>query len=62
MGLMVNQRKTKYMVVSSSQATRERFGLQIAVGDCNFEEVRLFSYLGSLISITNNVEEEDLFY
>lgn len=44
--------------MSSSWARRARFVPQIAVGDCNFEVVRLFIYLGSSISNNNNVEGE----
>src|SRR6201990_2432916 len=55
-GLEVNERKTKYMVTSSSRYRSPNQMLE--VGGKHFEEVNSFVYLGSLVNSENNIGEE----
>jgi hypothetical protein len=52
-GLSVNQRKTKYMIVSASEVRRGPQNL--LVGEKNFESVPSFTYLGALINSRNHM-------
>ena len=55
-GLEVNERKTKYMVTSSSRYRSPN--QMLVVGGKHFEEVNSFVYLGSLVNSENNIGEE----
>jgi sorting nexin-29 len=57
-GLRVNESKTKCMVVSASEARRNRMGQNRTIGEYNFEVVKEFSYLGSKVNCINNVDGE----
>jgi hypothetical protein len=48
MGLMVNEKKTKYMIVSATQKGRQT--QKWKVGDKVFERVSSFKYLGTVIN------------
>jgi sorting nexin-29 len=54
-GLQVNESKTKCMVVSTSEARRNRTGQNLTIGEYNFEVVKEFSYLGSKVNCINNI-------
>jgi hypothetical protein len=48
MGLRINEEKTKYMKMSSTQAN-------LIIGDFNFEGVESFTYLASVIDNGNKM-------
>ena len=51
-GLSVNKKKTRYMIVSTSEVRRRPQNL--LVGEKNFEGVPSFTYLGALINNRND--------
>jgi hypothetical protein len=53
MGLRINEDKTKYMKMSTTQAIRCRQNLRIS--DFNFEGVDSFIYLGSVVNNENKM-------
>jgi hypothetical protein len=53
MGLRINEEKTKYMKMSSTQA--RRYLQNRIIGDSNFEGVDSFTYLGSVIDNGNKM-------
>jgi hypothetical protein len=53
MGLRINEEKTKYMKMSSTQA--RRYLQNLIIGDFNFEGVESFTYLGSVIDNGNKM-------
>ncbi len=55
-GLIFNENKTKYLVVDRSQGSR--IGQNITMNDYNFEVVQSFKYLGSVINVANDMDEE----
>src|ERR1700743_3242900 len=55
-GLIVNESKTKYLVIDRSQGSR--IGKNITMNDYNFEVVQSFKYLGSVINVANDMDEE----
>ena len=55
-GLIVNESKTKYLVIDRSQGSR--IGQNITMNDYNFEVVQSFKYLGSVINVANDMDEE----
>ena len=55
-GLLVNEHKTKYMTLDRKQGTR--VGQNITMDNYNFEVVQSFKYLGSILNVTNDIEEE----
>jgi sorting nexin-29 len=55
MGLMVNEKKTKYMIVSVTQKGRQTQNWK--VGDKVFETVSSFKYLGSVINEEGRISE-----
>jgi hypothetical protein len=46
------------MVVSTSEAPRNRIGQTLTIGEYNFDEVKEFSYLGSKVNCVNNIDGE----
>jgi hypothetical protein len=46
------------MVVSISEARRNRIGQNLTIGEYNFEVVKEFSYLGSKVNCINNINGE----
>lgn len=58
MVLKVNEGKTKFMAISSSQSQRNRVGQNFSVDDYNFEVVHDFTYLGSRVNDKNEMSEE----
>ena len=53
-GLIVNENKTKYM-----KCTRKESQLhKITVGNIQIDQVRSFSYLGTIVNGNNTLEEE----
>jgi hypothetical protein len=55
-GLEVNPEKTKYMLMSCSQKTGQKYSIKIA--DRSFEDVAKFKYLGTTITDQNHMHEE----
>jgi len=55
MGLIVNEKKTKYMIVSAAQKGRQTQNCK--VGDKVFERVPSFKYLGSVINKEGRISE-----
>jgi hypothetical protein len=53
MGLRINEEKTKYMKMSSTQA--RRYLQNRIIGDFNFEGVESLTYLGSVIDNGNKM-------
>lgn len=56
MGLVVNQEKTKYMLVTKNAVPIAQQG--IPFGNYTFEHVSQFTYLGSMVSTTNTNTSE----
>jgi sorting nexin-29 len=56
--LQVNESKTKCMVVSTSEARRNRIGQNLTIGEYNIEVVKGFLYLGSKVNCINNIDGE----
>ena len=55
-GLLVNENKTKYMTLDRKSGSR--VGQNITMDNYNFEVVQSFKYLGSILNVTNDIEEE----
>jgi hypothetical protein len=55
-GLEVNPKKTKYMLVSRSQMTRQNYSTKVA--NRFFEDVAKFDYLGTTLTDQNHMHEE----
>lgn len=55
LGLKVNADKTKYMVATNTPGIRSQ---TTNIGEYNFEIVNSFVYLGSLLNVENDIEEE----
>lgn len=55
-GLLVNEDKTKYMTLDRKNGSR--VGQNITMDNYNFEVVQSFKYLGSILNVTNDIEEE----
>jgi sorting nexin-29 len=53
MGLTINEDKTEYMEMSSTQA--RRYCKNLIIGDFNFEGVDSFIYLGSVVNNENKM-------
>jgi hypothetical protein len=56
MGLLINEEKTKVMLITSTTAGRTRLGQNLTIGDYNFEVVNQLTYLGAIV--TNDSENE----
>jgi hypothetical protein len=54
-GLKINEQKTKYMIAAGNDRTNRDVGQSVAIGDKQFEVVKEFVYLGSLVIPTNDV-------
>src|ERR1700761_4431961 len=59
-GLLVNEDKTKYLTLDRQRQRGSRIGQNITMNEFNFEVVQSFKYLGSIINISNDIEEEIL--
>jgi hypothetical protein len=59
-GLKINEKKTKYIIVARNDRTICDGGQSVAIGDKHFEVVKEFVYLGSLMTPKNdwNYNEE----
>ena len=55
MGLIVNEKKTKYVIVSATQKGRQTQNWK--VGDKEFERVSAFKYLGNVIYKEGRISE-----
>jgi hypothetical protein len=53
MGLTINEDKTEYMKMSSTQV--KRYCQNLIIGDFNFEGVDSFIYLGSVVNNGNKM-------
>jgi hypothetical protein len=49
-GLKINEQKTKYMIAARNDRTIRDVGIIVAIGDKQFEVVKEFVYLGSLMT------------
>jgi hypothetical protein len=49
-GLNINEQKTKYMIAARNDTTIRDVGQSVAIGDKHFEVVKVFVYLGSLMT------------
>ena len=58
LGLMVNERKTKYMQYSSREAQRNQCQTEITTDGHTFEAVKEFTYLGNAITAQNDISLE----
>ena len=56
MCLLVNEDKTKYMTLDRKQGSR--VGQNMTVDNYDFGVVHSFKYLGSILNVTNEIEEE----
>jgi hypothetical protein len=54
-GLKINQQKTKYMIAARNDSDVAQ---SVAFGDKHFEVVKEFVYLGSLMTLPNDVSLE----
>jgi hypothetical protein len=57
-GLKINEQKTKYSIATWNDRTLRDVGQNVAIGDKHFEVVKVFVYLGSLMTPTNDVSLE----
>lgn len=55
MGLKVNENKTKYMLSSKKEARHHQLGQNVTIGNYNFEVVKEFIYLGTVVDSSNNM-------
>jgi hypothetical protein len=55
-GLKINEQKTKYMIAARNERTIHDVGQTVAIGDKHFEVVKEFVYLGSLMTLSNDVK------
>jgi hypothetical protein len=53
--LKINEQKTKYMIAARNDSTIRDVGQSVAIVDKQFEVVKKFVYLGSLMTPTNDV-------
>ena len=54
--LLVNEGKTKYLTLDRKQGSR--IGQNITMNEFNFEVVQSFKYLGSILNVSNEIDEE----
>jgi hypothetical protein len=57
-GLKINDQKTKYMIAAQNDRKIRDVGQSVATGYKNFDVVKEFVYLGSLMTPTNDVSLE----
>jgi hypothetical protein len=57
-GLKINEQNTNNMIVAQNDRTIRDVGQSLPIGDKNFEIVKEFVYLGSLMTPTNDVSLE----
>jgi hypothetical protein len=57
-GLKINEQKTKYMIATRNDGTIRDVGQSVVIGDKDFEVVKEFVYLESLMTPTNDVSLE----
>ena len=57
-GLKINPTKTKYMLATRSDSTRQNFGQNVNIGQHDFEVVKEFIYLGSAVNHSNTTTDE----
>lgn len=57
-GLKINETKTKYMTMARGADQTARLGQNLTLEQYNIEVVQSFKYLGSVLNITNNIDEE----
>jgi hypothetical protein len=55
-GLNVSEDKTKYLTLDRKHGSR--IGQNITIDEYNFEVVQSFKYLGSIVNVDNDIEEE----
>jgi hypothetical protein len=58
-GLKINKQKTKYMIAARNDTTIRDVGQNVTIGEKRFEVVKEFVYLGSLMTPTNDVNDEN---
>jgi hypothetical protein len=57
-GLKINEQKRKYMIAAGNDRKIRDVGPSVAIGDKQFEVVKEFVYLGSLMTPMNDVTNE----
>jgi hypothetical protein len=57
-GLKINEQKTECMIGARNDRKIRDVGQRVAIGDKHFEVVKEFVYLGSLMTLTNDVSLE----
>jgi hypothetical protein len=57
-GLKINEQKKKYLIAARNDTTIRDVWQNVAIGDKQFEVVKEFVYLGSLMTPTNDVSLE----
>lgn len=57
-GLKINEDKTKYMYSTRHNQRRDRIGQNITMDEYNFERVKKFKYLGTMLTENNDGTEE----
>jgi hypothetical protein len=57
-GLKINEQNTKFMIAARNDRTTRDLGQSVAIGNKHFEVVKEFVYLGSLMTLTNDVSLE----
>jgi hypothetical protein len=57
-GLKINEQKTKHMIAAWNDRTICDVGQSVAIGNKDFEVIKEFAYLGSLMIPTNDVSLE----
>lgn len=55
-GLNVSEDETKYLTLDRKHGSR--IGQNITIDEYNFEVVQSFKYLGSIVNVDNDIEEE----
>lgn len=56
-GLIINEEKTKFLVISRTQTAQKRIGPVLYLEGYRFEVVNQFTYLGSIITSDNESME-----
>lgn len=58
LGLRINEDKTKLLVASAPDSITRIIGQNIMLGENNFEMVKEYVYLGTLVNATNIIKDE----
>jgi hypothetical protein len=53
-GLIINEKKTKYLKITKKETRNE----SLNINNLQIEQVQQYKYLGSIINVSNSIEEE----